>query len=72
MIRTTFLYLVILLSMSCVNAQTIPLPRHVDKWKVVEAFFEGKLNVDRTGYKLGAKHGDLSVEPFLWVDTIFR
>ena len=72
MLRTTFLYLNILLSMSCVNAQAIPLSRHVDKWKVVEAFFEGKLNADRTSYKLGAKHGDLSVEPFLWVDTIFR
>ena len=72
MLRTTFLYLIILLSMSCVNAQAIPLPRIADKWKVVEAFFEGKLNVDRTSYKLGAKHGDLSVEPFLWVDTIFR
>ena len=72
MIRTTFLYLVILLSMSCVNAQTIPLPRNADKWQIVSAFFEGKYLSGSRVFLLGSKHGDLSEDPYLWVDTVFR
>ena len=72
MYRTSFLYLVILLSMNFVNAQSITLPRNADKWQIVSAFFEGKYLSAKQVYLLGAKHGDLSEESFLWVDTIFR
>jgi hypothetical protein len=54
------------------NGQTIPLPREADKWKVVSAFFEGKFDAGKKLFVLGGKHGDLSEEPFLRVDTIFR
>ena len=66
---------IIVVFFGCANSilgQTIPLPREADKWKIVSAFFEGKYLSGSKVWLLGEKHGDLSEEPYLWVDTIFR
>lgn len=66
---------IIVVFFGCANSilgQTIPLPREADKWKIVSAFFEGKYLSGSKVWLLGGKHGDLSEEPYLWVDTIFR
>jgi hypothetical protein len=70
--RLFLMKLILLVCVAVSNAQSITLPRNADKWQIVSAFFEGKYLSAKRVYLLGAKHGDLSEEPFLWVDTIFR
>lgn len=68
-----FLLKIVLLAFVCTSkAQSIPLSRDADQWKIVSAFFEGKMDAKRQVYALGEKHGDPSEKPFLWVDTVFR
>lgn len=70
--RIRLLSILLLSFINSSNAQTIPLPREADKWKIVSAFFEGKYDGGKGVYKLGEKHGDPSENPYLWIDTIFR
>ena len=70
--RLFLIKLILLVCVAASHAQSIPLPRNADKWQIVSAFFEGKYQSAKQVYMLGAKHGDLSEAPFLWVDTIFR
>lgn len=70
--RILLLKILVLAIVYTSDAQSTVLPREADQWKIVSAFFEGKINAGKKVFVLGEKHGDPLEEPFLWVDTIFR
>ncbi len=70
--RPTLLVVLFLLGVKLSNAQSPVLPREADRWKIVSAFFQGKMDAGRQVLLVGEEHGDPAEEPFLWVDTIFR